>query len=105
MHRILAVNDRWTIEKMARQLFDQPSVVIFLMSVYGLLPIASLPCSGVRVDCTRISGLLPPHRFAVLGHDGLVARRLPIAFSCLLARGHFRVLPAPVRPVRHRAVG
>jgi hypothetical protein len=75
------------------------------MSVYGLLPIASLPCSGIRVDCTRISGLLPPHRFAVLGHDGLVARRLPIAFSCLLARGHFRVLPAPVRPVRHRAVG
>ncbi len=35
--------------------------------------------------------------------DGQFARQLPIALSCLYALSPSRVLPAPVRPVRHRS--
>ncbi len=41
--------------------------------------------------------------FSARDPDGLFARQLPIALSCFEALRHSRVLPAPVRPVRHRS--
>ena len=38
------------------------------------------------------------------GHNGLFARRFPIAFSCYDTPRHSRVLSAPVRPVCHQTI-
>jgi len=68
------------------------------MSVYGPLPIYQ------HTDLVRRGYIRPLVDLGLSrsGHDGLCARRLPIAMSGFIARGHSRVLPAPVRPGRHR---
>ena len=52
------------------------------MTVYGLLlGLQAIRLIAMRCDCERISGLVSWHTL-MPGHNGLSARRLPIAFSC-----------------------
>ena len=52
------------------------------MAVYGLLLIASkLFDDSHGIDCVRIFGLCSWHTL-MPGHNGLFARRLPIASTC-----------------------
>ena len=55
-----------------------------------------------RHDCLRIFGLylrIDQSMWAIME----IRAPAPYCFIVLLAHGHSRVLPAPVRPVRHRS--
>ncbi|MBZ6462090.1 MULTISPECIES: hypothetical protein [Pseudomonas] len=83
---------RW-LDLISNHLFSELSwlaVVVILMKnpmyndlrkfVYGLLLVTNLLCFGARADCTYSAsyyGIV-----LMQGHDGLFARRLPIAFTC-----------------------